>query len=232
MVEELKVQWVSIVHNWVKIEETLGFDTPRDGFMPAGRPTAISLWVQNARRKNVVIQPNAGDQFVEEWFKWWGSINPEWRQRTSGRLVIGGDGDWDCMVKPGKCGFLLILECLVGLREVAPVDDLTEAVRNVGWLLEQVLKSLQTRCVHHMGLIARNYEVSNIGRSSSDVEEPGPPNSVSEGVRKSSAKRKRANHKAPLATEAADEQNNDGNDSPAASKKARKVGLRCGARRL
>ena len=84
MVEELKVQWVSIVHNWVKIEERLGFATPRDGFMPAGRPAAINLWVQNARKKSVVIQPNAGPQFIEEWFGWWNSINPEWRQHSSG----------------------------------------------------------------------------------------------------------------------------------------------------
>ena len=153
MVEELKVQWVSIVHNWVKIEERLGFATPRDGFMPAGRPAAINLWVQNARKKSVVIQPNAGPQFIEEWFGWWNSINPEWRQHSSGRLVIGGEGDWGCMFKPGKCGFLLVLECLVGLREVAPVEDLTEAVSDVGWAVERVLEALKARYVYSIGSI-------------------------------------------------------------------------------
>ncbi|KAI0688274.1 hypothetical protein BC835DRAFT_1206029, partial [Cytidiella melzeri] len=104
--------WSRIITNWVLIEEELDFGTPATGLPPAGRPYAINLWIQNARRNGVVIKPDGHAQFQKEWFAWWDCVNPEWRQRDSGRLVIGGVGDWSAMFKPGKCGFLLVLECL------------------------------------------------------------------------------------------------------------------------
>lgn len=70
MLEELKNSWNSVIRNWLQIEELLDFQAPRDGFSPAGRPAAITLWVQNARRKSVIIQPDAYEQFVEAWFGW------------------------------------------------------------------------------------------------------------------------------------------------------------------
>ena len=51
------------------------------------------------------------------------------------------------MFKPGKCGFLLVLECLVGLRSAAPVEDLIKSVRDVGWVLRCVLVALRARYV-------------------------------------------------------------------------------------
>ena len=143
MLDEIKAVWTDAISNWVRVEELLGFATPRDGLTPSGRSAAISLWVQNARRRSIVIQPGAYEDFVGEWFAWWSSVNPDWRQRTSGRLVAGGTGEWGAMFKPGKYGFLLVLECLVGLRVAAPVEDLILSVRDVHWVLECVVEALR-----------------------------------------------------------------------------------------
>lgn len=98
----------------------------------------------------MVIHPDAHEDFRTEWFDWWDSINPEWRQRASGRLVVGGSGKWSGMIKPGKCGLLLVLECLVGLRVAASVEDLMESIRDVDWVVQHILEELRNTYVDYI----------------------------------------------------------------------------------
>ena len=66
MLDEVQATWSVMIHDWVRIEEIQGYKTPRDGFLPTHRPSAIGLWVQNARRKTLVVQPSAYEDFTKE----------------------------------------------------------------------------------------------------------------------------------------------------------------------
>ncbi|KAI0341000.1 hypothetical protein BDW22DRAFT_1346726 [Trametopsis cervina] len=145
MLDSLKQSWCRIVSNWILIEAALDYQTPAKGFAPERRPREISIWIQNARRNGVVIKPERHNGFRNEWLAWWDSLNPDWRERQAGRLVIGGAGDWSELFRPGKCGFLLILESLLGLQVAAPVEDLIASINDVDWVLIQVLTALSAR---------------------------------------------------------------------------------------
>lgn len=73
---------------------------------------------------------------------WWNGINPEWREREDGRPIIGGSGDWAMMIKGGINGFLMVLSSLVGLKDVADIDDWRVALRDVEWVLQHVAVSV------------------------------------------------------------------------------------------
>lgn len=149
VVEEHRAAWKTLIHNWVLVEEAQDFQSPRDGFSPTGRPAAVKLWVQNAHKNKIVIPLESRGRFIADWFSWWDHINPDWRQRDPKyeRLVIGGTGPWDSMFKPGKCGFLLVIECLVGMHEVACDEDFTDSIQDVGWVMNEILQSLRSRYV-------------------------------------------------------------------------------------
>jgi hypothetical protein len=150
MLEELQFIWKRIVSSWVLVEEALGFQTPIKGFIPDGRPREILIWIQNARRNSVVIKPDRYGGYTKDWFVWWERLNPAWRARENGRLRIDSAGDWSSMFRPGKCGFILVLECLHGLQEVAPVEDLVNSVKDVDWVLTGVLAALVAGYVVHL----------------------------------------------------------------------------------
>ncbi|KAI0691767.1 hypothetical protein BC835DRAFT_1307434 [Cytidiella melzeri] len=142
---EFKAQWTRMIENWSLLEKALGFNAKQKPFTRTGRPQAISLWNQNARKRSVVIKPDKHAEFTGEWFVWWKEINPKWRQQDDDKhLLIGGTGDWTDMFKPGPCGFLLVLKCLRGLSKAASIDDLGWSLRDVDWVMYQVLNALNS----------------------------------------------------------------------------------------
>lgn len=148
VMKDHRTTWTTLIHNWVRVEEAQDFQTPQDGFSATGRPAAIGVWIQNARKKNMFVPIESRARFLADWFDWWEHINPEWRERDgTGCLILGGDGAWDGMFKPGKCGFLLVLECLVGLHQYACVESFEESLKDVEWTVDQVLRALNTRYV-------------------------------------------------------------------------------------
>ncbi|THU87795.1 hypothetical protein K435DRAFT_866935 [Dendrothele bispora CBS 962.96] len=73
------------------------------------------------------IPPRAGGEpdeftcltFSAEWWVWWATINPDWRERDvrNGRLRASTDEPkekerWDVMRRPGQCGMLTVVLCL------------------------------------------------------------------------------------------------------------------------
>lgn len=77
--------------------------------------------------------------YAENWQKWWDFLNPAWRERRDGRLVIGGTGDWSSVSKCGANGFLTVLESLHGLQPCVDEEIWAAALRDVRWVLEQIL---------------------------------------------------------------------------------------------
>ena len=116
----------------------------RIGFTPSDRPEDIALWVKNAREGRIVIKKPA--TYATQWRKWWTRINPSWRTDANGRLVIGGTGDWSCMLVPSMNGFLNVLGSLVGLRDIENDNEKwCGVVRDVRWVMSEVLVAKRAR---------------------------------------------------------------------------------------
>ena len=74
---------------------------------------------------------------------WWEGINPEWRERHDGQMVLNGTGDWGCLMVPGINGFLSVLIGLVGYHDVATHEKWVQIATDVSWALSQILDVLR-----------------------------------------------------------------------------------------
>lgn len=120
----------------------------RVGFSTKNRAPGVGKWVKNARNGRMTQYVDDKEAFVEKWYLWWDAINPEWRERRDGQLVTGGSGDWSTMYLPGPNGFLNVLGALVALRDMETPERWSEAMRDVRWVIGQVLAAKQEeRCV-------------------------------------------------------------------------------------
>lgn len=67
-------------------------------------------------------------------------MNPEWRTRRDGQLVIGGSGDWSSLMRPGKNGFVNVIASLATLREVMDnPEEWANILVDVQWVVAAVL---------------------------------------------------------------------------------------------
>lgn len=90
------------------------------------------------------------DDFAEQWWTWWSALNPEWRERDTytGRIIVGGNGDgdesWGDFHRPGQCGMLTILSCLLWWSGKILSEEQrkpwTAALEDVNWVLKQLLE--------------------------------------------------------------------------------------------
>ena len=78
-------------------------------------------------------------RYQAQWDTWWDGINPDWRIRQDGKLVIGGEGDWSSMMIPGTCGFVLVIGGLYALRNTHTPEAWSAELLDVAWVIEQTL---------------------------------------------------------------------------------------------
>lgn len=74
-------------------------------------------------------------------------MNPAWRERDfEGRIVVGGDGDgdWEGFHRPGQCGMLTVLNCLLWWSRM--IGDREEqqslwdaALKDVAWVVGELV---------------------------------------------------------------------------------------------
>ncbi|KAF8193117.1 hypothetical protein K438DRAFT_1589591 [Mycena galopus ATCC 62051] len=129
--------WARVVELWWKLEESAGFESSTKTLPTAGRPKQVSEWVKNARKGILKVKI---ESFAVQWWKWWATINPSWRRVVDGKLVKEGEGPWASLKCPGQNGLLNVLACLkwwgAALNGVS--GEWLEAVKDVGWALEQM----------------------------------------------------------------------------------------------
>ena len=90
------------------------------------------------------------EQYGQQWWSWWGSLQPEWRMRDhTGRPVIGGRGEWEALKKPGKYGLRVVLLSLAwwGLQAKdrkpedssnAAIKEWVSAAKDVAWVISKM----------------------------------------------------------------------------------------------
>ena len=119
------------------------------GLPSAQCPKQITIWNQNRRPIAANRQPTIDnlEAFICAFWRWWDELNPPWRIRVNGRLEIGGTGPWDTLHKSGQNGFLSVLQILcwwrtmLGVGRVEASEDWNSAVKDVTWVLNEVLNS-------------------------------------------------------------------------------------------
>ncbi|KAF8183264.1 hypothetical protein K438DRAFT_1599921 [Mycena galopus ATCC 62051] len=129
--------WARLVESWWKVEESAGFESSTKTLPTAGRPKQVSEWVKNARKGTPAVDM---ESFSAQWWNWWIAINPSWRCVVDGKLVMEGEGTWASLKCSGQNGVLNVLACLKwwGAALKGESAEWLEAVRDVGWVLEQM----------------------------------------------------------------------------------------------
>ncbi|THU85767.1 hypothetical protein K435DRAFT_634824, partial [Dendrothele bispora CBS 962.96] len=113
-----------LLKEWTNLERKYGFENPKGAkafYTGTSRPALIDWWSKNTKTikpEPPEVMPDA-KTFSAEWWVWWATINPEWRERDvlNGRLRASTDEPkdkerWDVMKRPGQCGMLTIVLCL------------------------------------------------------------------------------------------------------------------------
>ncbi|KAJ7912794.1 hypothetical protein B0H13DRAFT_1613087, partial [Mycena leptocephala] len=130
-------EWNEAVVKWVDLERAYGLVNSTTPLPKPGRPDAIGAWVKGGRSTSK-MPPIKLPKHAKDWWKWWASLAPSWRQRDdAGRPIIGGHGPWGGLVKPGGNGMLTALLCLGWWRrtEGKATEDWLAAVEDVKWVL-------------------------------------------------------------------------------------------------
>ncbi|KAI9070334.1 hypothetical protein FKP32DRAFT_1558137, partial [Trametes sanguinea] len=132
---------------WAVLERGYNFDTSTRGLPSKYRPPQVANWMRiNWRELEKPPHIPDMDQYRESWWLWWSGIQPAWRTKDSaGHPEIGGNGDWDCLEKPGKNGILIVLLSLVWWKQQSPaasVGDWEAAVRDVCWVIRSMAQAL------------------------------------------------------------------------------------------
>ncbi|KAJ7234323.1 hypothetical protein B0H12DRAFT_1028108 [Mycena haematopus] len=128
---------------WWKREQAVNFQGPARGAGAGVRPVEIKGWVARARIGGPSPAIRNAKDFGARFWKWWVSINPDWRVRAGGeRLVQKGDGDWTALVsQTGPNGLLNAMICLRWWRDELTEEskEWKEAVADVRWVLEKLV---------------------------------------------------------------------------------------------
>ncbi|KAI0735943.1 hypothetical protein C8Q76DRAFT_573844, partial [Earliella scabrosa] len=131
------------VAQWTNLERSYGWQTSPRGLAATHRPDAVGEWLRVLRRdldKSPVIKDEV--EYANQWWAWWGGLQPNWRSRDDrGRPIIDdsaacGENTWEGLRKPGANGVLMVLLSLCWWREIATpatLDAWQDAVMDVTW---------------------------------------------------------------------------------------------------
>lgn len=103
----------------IEFESTNHYTTQRSSrFYTTDRPVEIKKWVSNARgRRGTVIEITDVSAYSERWWKWWISLQPNWRiYDKKGRPIVtlqqNSPADWTPLIVHGANGFLGVVASL------------------------------------------------------------------------------------------------------------------------
>ncbi|GJF00229.1 hypothetical protein PsYK624_165090 [Phanerochaete sordida] len=140
VVPEMQATWRELLRDWVQLERALGFGYSSRGLPTPGRPKEVTWWVARGRKPRFQVDAEDRPSYADRFIQWWSACNPPWRERDpDGHPVPGGAGDWASMLKPGANGICTVIACLVGLSIAADVKTWTRSVRDVHWVVRQLL---------------------------------------------------------------------------------------------
>ncbi|KAJ7572779.1 hypothetical protein C8J56DRAFT_806466 [Mycena floridula] len=94
---------------WARLERLYGWQE-EGAFTSANRPKEVSVWISGGRtrmKKRPSIRPSK--TYANAWWKWWVSLQPEWRGRGNRPTKWNVQDDWEALKVPGKNGMTSVL---------------------------------------------------------------------------------------------------------------------------
>ncbi|KAJ7507413.1 hypothetical protein B0H11DRAFT_2218261 [Mycena galericulata] len=153
---DLGCHYASLLVALINLEAKYGYDKENRGQLPTiGRPVQVHSWIKGGRGSKMRFPPSIGDvkYYAREFYVWWDSLQPDWRERGDGNhWIVGGDwgpaDEWDPLEAPGPNGCLSIAAALYfwGLvldRAEDTRADWERAVQDVAWMLEGLAASIK-----------------------------------------------------------------------------------------
>ncbi|KAJ7302606.1 hypothetical protein DFH08DRAFT_977732 [Mycena albidolilacea] len=158
------VEWAGCVQRFFDFEGAWGFVEGSRSMPKPGRPPQVSGWL--SRGQKWTMPPALGglpgrrqavgmtaELWVGVWWGWWRGLQPVEREvLQNGELSRPGTADWSTMVKMyGNNGLMQVIATLVWWGEVAQkrgeedIEEWCVAVRDVTWVLDQLLRSGEIR---------------------------------------------------------------------------------------
>ncbi|KAJ7631457.1 hypothetical protein DFH06DRAFT_1005162 [Mycena polygramma] len=145
--KDLGAHYNAAVAAWTRIETACKFSDSGSKLSAKKRPGEIATWITAARwmRGQPTPVPTDPERFEREFWEWWGTLQPTWRQKDgAGNWVITEEygGEWeDALLHWGMNGTLSVIAalCFWGSAAVDSPEHRTrweEAVNDVAWILE------------------------------------------------------------------------------------------------
>ncbi|KAJ7803728.1 hypothetical protein B0H14DRAFT_2192681, partial [Mycena olivaceomarginata] len=137
-------EWEEAVVKWTELERAYGLvnsvrrtdNAAAKGWAARGHRQVVKGG-RSTKPLEIVL-----DKHIKAWWSWWAGLAPSWREQDEhGRPVIGKQGPWEVLVRPGGNGMLTAMLCLGWwlAAEGKATEDWHTAVKDVKWVLEGLL---------------------------------------------------------------------------------------------
>ncbi|KAK0449342.1 hypothetical protein EV421DRAFT_1705125 [Armillaria borealis] len=147
--ESLGDDFPQFLRMYMLLEERKPFHCLHKGLAPKGRPQLLSKWVSQGHMRGPmpVLTIDGIDDYENEWWTWWVSLQPSWRDRdTAGKLVQGMYGsDWAELDFGGTNRWLGVVATLfwwgMAVKQSSREHQMhwQEALRDSQWMLEGLM---------------------------------------------------------------------------------------------
>ncbi|KAF9487031.1 hypothetical protein BDN71DRAFT_1594671 [Pleurotus eryngii] len=142
--------WFVLLAKFDLFEEMTAYNNTGNGLATLNRPEEISWWIRAGRKANPTLSDV--DKFGDNWWRWWISLQPEWRgvaseesalerrHRQADKAVSCAAAAWEELDKPGRNGFLSPIAALFWWAS-ARIDSLKKPVVTEESSEDQALES-------------------------------------------------------------------------------------------
>ncbi|KAL0563017.1 hypothetical protein V5O48_019061 [Marasmius crinis-equi] len=122
----------AVVYKWMEVEAVLKESGVKDvKTSTSNRPKPFTTWFKNGRLGDRLGKAGSLDtpataqlqEFRDSWWIWFDKNMPEWMLRIDGKVVPGGEGDWEDCEMPGKDGMVLFVVGLKWWYDLAGKED-------------------------------------------------------------------------------------------------------------
>ncbi|KAG5222646.1 hypothetical protein IMY05_C2442000500 [Salix suchowensis] len=142
--------WFVLLAKFDLFEEMTAYNNTGNGLATLKRPEEISWWIRAGQKANPTLSDV--DKFGDNWWRWWISLQPEWRgvvseesalerrHRRADKAVSCAAAAWEELDKPGRNGFLSPIAALFWWAS-ARIDSLKKPVVTEESSEDQALES-------------------------------------------------------------------------------------------
>ncbi|KAF9502209.1 hypothetical protein BDN71DRAFT_1515911 [Pleurotus eryngii] len=149
-VKSMPDMWFVLLTKFDLFKEMTAYNNTGNGLATLNRPEEISWWIRAGQKANPTLSDV--DKFGDNWWRWWISLQPEWRgvaseesalerrHRQADKAVSCAAAAWEELDKPGRNGFLSPIAALFWWAS-ARIDSLKKLVVTEESSEDQALES-------------------------------------------------------------------------------------------